>query len=116
MDKVRTCSLVYLSVGHRRMLVLVSNCSLLRPATRRRAQVILLADRNRYPQTTDADVSAELGISRATVATIRKRYTTTGILTALTPWADEVDRIKNLAPNVPSVQDSTTPNVWITNI
>jgi len=104
MTKFRTCSLVYLSASHRQMLVLVSSCSSLRPATRRRARAILLADRNQYPQTTVSYVSDELGISRATVVAIRKRYATDGILHALTPWANEAERIKNLGLYVPSAE------------
>jgi len=116
MNKPRTCSLVYLPAGDRRMLVVVSNCASLRPTTRRRARIILLADRNRYPQTTDIDVSVELGVSTVTVAAIRKRYTTAGMLDALTSREDEAALIKHLAPKVLSVQGNITPQVWVSNI
>ena len=93
----RTSSLVYLSPRERQILTLVCETKLrLLPATRRRACTLLMADRATHPDTTDANISQTLGISRATVAATRKRYTKMGAIDAVSPYTQEIERIKSL--------------------
>jgi len=102
MIKSRTSTLVYLSTGQRIILSRIKVCDLLRPSTRRRAHAILLVDRTENPHITDTDVSEEVGLTRATVANIRKKYTASGMIAALTPWADEVELIRDLSRTTPA--------------
>lgn len=92
----RMSSFVYLSVHERWVLNTIYSSPVLRPATRRRARILLMADRGRHSIITDLDISECLGISRATVAITRKRYAKFGLIQAVTPWAIEAEKINTL--------------------
>ena len=96
MSKPRMCTLVYLSHRDRARLAEISE-SPLSPAIRMRAQALLLSDRSMDPNTTDAKVAAELGVCRATIAAIRKRFAAAGVVYAIWPQYEQGERIVHLA-------------------
>ena len=94
MSKLRTCTLVYLLENQRIILKRIAKDPNLSQRTRARAQALLLADRDVYPATTDADVAEETGLCRGTIANLRKRYTSRGLMKAVNPLSRETDQIE----------------------
>jgi len=93
MSKQRMCTLVFLFEHERRILRSIADDTHLSPKTRRRARALLLTDRVEHPVTTDGEVAEETGLCPATIATLRKRYTSSGLTEAINPHPSDMDRI-----------------------
>jgi hypothetical protein len=86
--------LVFLLENQRIILNRIANDPNLSKRTRVRALALLLADRDIYPATTDGEVAEVTGMCRATIATLRKRYASGGLMKAINPLSRETDQIE----------------------
>ena len=83
MRRQRVSTLVYLTYWERIALEEIAESPAVDHRIRIRARILLLADRSDPPYATDGDVAEQTGVSRNTVANVRKRYATEGQNAAL---------------------------------
>jgi hypothetical protein len=100
MGNARICTIVHLSETERRELYVIAQSPALTSAIRLRARALLMSDRVAHPDATDVFVAESLGVSKATVASIRKRYTQLGVMFAVWPQWGTQERIQDVASSV----------------